>query len=49
MARFLEEGAKVCAVDISEEKLDAFDVHKNLFTPVADISKEKVSLNYPLI
>lgn len=40
-ARFLEEGAKVCAVDISEEKLDAFDAHKNLFTAVTDISKEK--------
>lgn len=42
--RFLEEGARVCAVDLSEEKLEdlnsEFDSHKNLFTAVTDISKE---------
>lgn len=43
--RFLEEGANVCAVDISEETLEEldseFDGHKNLLTAVTDISKEK--------
>lgn len=47
-ARFLKEGAKVCAVDISEEKLEElyreFDSHINLFSVVTDISKEKSTL-----
>ena len=47
--RFLSEGAKVCAVDVSKEVLDKlsadFNAPDELFTVVADISSEESTKN----